>query len=178
MKYRKKLTIIALVVLVVTLLLALYFIEGFYYSTTGTAQSSVNNGLQLSLSLSPKSTTFVQGQAINVTSVLSNVKNKALNLSSIAPHPYLSFEVRDNNSKLVFTSEDSGQFTDNVTLASGRSIIETFYWDTSYRYPIAAGIYQIVSFFGSESNSTSGLHTMPLFVTIASASSTKASNLQ
>ena len=164
--------------LVVTLLLTLYFIQGFYYSTTDSALSSVNIGLQLSLSLSPKSSTFVQGQAINVTLALTNINSKALNLSSIAPHPYLSFEVRDNSSKLVFTSEDTGQFTENVTLASERSISETFRWDTSYRYPITTGIYQIVGFFGAESNSTSGLHTTPLYVTIVSASSTKASNLQ
>jgi hypothetical protein len=164
-------------VLVVTLLLALYFIEDFYYSTTGTAQSSVNNGLRLFLSLAPKTTTFAQGQAINVTLALTNINNEALNLSSITPQRYLSFEVRDNSSNLVFTSEDSGQLTDNLTLASGKSVSEIFYWDTSYRYPIATGVYQIVGFFGAESNSTSGLHTTPLYVTIVSASSTKASNL-
>jgi hypothetical protein len=175
--YRKKLTIMALIVLVVTLLLALYFIEDFYCSTTGTAQSSVNNGLRLFLSLAPKTTSFTQEQAINVTLALTNVNNEALNLSSIAPQPYLSFEVRDNSSNLVFTSEDSGQLTDNVTLASGKSVSKIFYWDTSYHYPIATGVYQIVGFFGTESNSTSVLHTTPLYVTIVSASPTKASNL-
>jgi hypothetical protein len=156
-------------VLVVILFLALYFIEGFYYSPIGTAQSSVNNGLQLFLSLAPKTTTFAQGQVIKVTLELTNVNNEALNLSLITPHPYLSLDVRDNSSNLVFTSQDTGQFTDNVTLASGRSIRETFSWDTSYRYPIAIGVYQIVGFFGAESNSTSGLHTTPIYVTISAS---------
>ena len=105
-----------------------------------------------------------------MTLALTNVSHQALNVSFDASYPYLSFDVRDNNNSLVLSADDYGKFR-NITLAPGRSINDTFYWDTGYRNMVTpVGEYQIVGFFVTEPNSTSGFQTAPLNITIVKGS--------
>jgi hypothetical protein len=160
-------------VLLVTLLLALYFIQNVYYSTAfSTVHSGVINGLQLSLTLGAKTTTYRQGADINMTLALTNVSHQALNVSFDAPNSYFSFDARDHNNSLAFSADDYGKFTGNITLAPERSINETFNWETGYRnMQVPVGEYQITGFFVIKPNSASGFQTSPLKITIVKSSS-------
>ena len=150
--HKKESVIVVSAVLLVTLLLTLYFIQNIYYSTAGSiVHSSVINGLQLSLTLGAKTTTYRQGADINMTLALINVSHQALNVSFDTPNPYFSFDIHDYKNSLVFSANDYGKFTGNITLAPERSINETFYWDTAYRNnQVPVGEYQIVGFFVTE----------------------------
>jgi hypothetical protein len=165
---KKESVILVSAVLLVTLLITLYFIQNTDFSTDGSiAHSSVINGFQLSLTLGAKTTTYRQGVGINVTLALTNVSHQALNVSFDASYPYLSFDVRDYNNSLVFSADDYGKFTGNITLAPDRSINDTFNWDTGYRNMVTPfGEYQIVGFFVTEPNGTSGFQTAPLNITV------------
>ena len=72
--HKKKLVIVAFAVMLVILLLSLYYFQNIYDNTSGnTVQSSVNNdGLQVSLTLNSKTTTYKQGAEIYVTVTLTN----------------------------------------------------------------------------------------------------------
>lgn len=164
--HKKETVIVVSAVLLVTLLLALYFIQNISFRT----DSSVINGLQLSLTLGAKTTTYKQGANINMTLALTNVSHEALNVSFDTPNS-LSIDVRDVNNSLVFAEDDGGKFTGNMTLAPDRSIKETFNWPTGYRSFVPVGEYQIVGFFGPEFNTTSGFQTAPLNITIVEAPS-------
>jgi hypothetical protein len=158
-------------VLLVTLLLTLYFIQNIYYSTAdSTVHSSVINGLQLSLTLGAKTTTYRQGADVNMTLALTNVSHQALNVSFDTPNS-LSFEVRDVNNSLVFSEDDGGKFTGKIIFAPERSLNETYNWPTGYRNLVPVGKYQIVGFFGPEFNSTGNFQTAPLNIIIVEASS-------
>ena len=168
---KKESVILVSAVLLVTLLLTLYFIQNTDFSTDGSiAHSSVINGFQLSLTLGAKTTTYRQGVGINVTLALTNVSHQALNVSLDTPNS-LSFDVRDVNNSLIFSEDDGGKFTGNITLAPDRSINDTFNWDTGYRTYVPVGEYKIIGFFGPEFNSTSVFQTAPLNITIVEASS-------
>jgi len=173
---RKELAIVTLAMLLVIVLLTVYFIQNTYSSPS--THSNVINGLQLSLTLGAKTTTYKQGQTLNVTLTLTNVDHQSMNVSFDIPNPYFSFDVRDNKNNLVFTAEDSGQFFNRtMTLSPERSINETFYWDTAYRNnEVPVGVYQIVGFLVTENNGTSGFQTPPLNITIVKGVSTNNSN--
>lgn len=169
--HKKETVIVVSAVSLVTLLLTLYLIQNIYYNTAAPAvHSSTTNGLQLFLTLDAKTTTYNQEANINMTLALTNVSHQALNVSFDTPNS-LSFDVRDVNNSLVFTEDDGGKFTGNITLAPDRSIKETFNWNTGYRNLVPVGEYQIVGFFGAEFNSTSGFQTAPLNITIVEAPS-------
>ena len=172
--HKKETVIVVSAVLLVTLLLTLYLVQNIYYNTAApTVHSSTINGLQLSLTLDAKTTTYKQGANINMTLALTNVSHQSLNVSFNTPNS-LSFDVRDVNNSLVFTEDDGGKFTGNITLATDGSIKDTFNWPTGYRTLVPVGEYQIVGFFGAEFNNTGSFHsfqTAPLNITIVEASS-------
>jgi hypothetical protein len=156
-------------VLLVTLLLTLYLVQNIYYAAPAVHSSTIN-GLQLSLTLGAKTTTYRQGASINMTLALTNVSHQTLNASFDTPNS-LSIDVRDVNNSLVFSEDDGGKFTGKLTFAPDRSIGEPFIWDTGYRTYVPVGEYQIVGFFGPEFNYTSGFQTAPLNITIVKGSS-------
>ena len=173
--HKRKLIIVAFAALLVIVLLTIYFIQNTYSSPS--THSNVINGLQLSLTLGAKTTTYKQGQTLNVTLALTNVGHQSINVSFDIPNPYFSFDVRDNKNNLVFTAEDSGEFNGTMTFGPERSIIETFYWDTAYRNnQVPVGVYQIVGFLVTENNGTSGFQTPPLNIIIVKGVSTNNSN--
>ncbi len=163
--YRKKIVVVAFAVLLIAVLFALYFVPSIYHNNASSVYSATVNGLQLSLTLDAKTATYKQGANINMTLALTNVSHQALNFSFDTPNS-LSIDIRDVNNSLVFTEDDGGKFTGNMTLASDQSIKETFNWATGYRTYIPVGEYQIVGFFGLEFNSTHTLQTAPLNITI------------
>ena len=73
--YKKKLAVVAFAVILATLLVSLYFFLIFMVrGTVNTTKSSVNNdGLQVSLTLNSKTTTYKQGAEIYVTVTLTKV---------------------------------------------------------------------------------------------------------
>ncbi len=164
---KNKLIILASAVLLIISLTAFYFVMNTYSTSGRTADSSVTNGLQLSLTLSAKTTTYTQGQNINVTLALTNVSHQALKLSFVSSNSYFEFDVYDNKSNLVIAQENEGGLNSTVTLAPERSITENFNWLTAYRNDVAAvGVYQFVGFIFTEPNSKSVFQTVPLNVTI------------
>ena len=169
--HKKETVIVVSAVLLVTLLLTLYLVQNIYYNNAAPAvHSSTINGLQLSLTLDAKTTTNKQGANINMTLALTNVSHQTLNVSFDTPNS-LSFEVRDANSSLVFTEDDGGKFTGNITLPLDKSIKDTLNWATGYRTYVPVGEYKIVGFFGPEFNNASSFQTAPLNITIVEAPS-------
>ena len=169
--HKKESVIVVSAVLLVTLLLTLYVIQNILNNTAAPAvKNNAINGLQLSLTLGAKTTTFKQGADINMTLALTNVSNQPLNFSFDTPNS-LSIDVRDFNNSLVFSEDNGGKFTGNITLAPDRSIEEPFNWATGYRGFVPVGEYHLVGFFGPEFNSTSGLQTAPLNIAIVEAPS-------
>ncbi len=172
--HKKETAVVVSAVLLVTLLLALYLVQNIYYNTTApTVHSGTINGLQLSLTLDAKTTTYKQGASINMTLALTNVSHQALNVSLYTPNS-LSFDVRDVNNSLVFIEDDGGKFTGNISLATDGGIKDTFNWPTGYRTLVPVGEYQIVGFFGAEFNNTGSFHsfqTAPLNIIIVEAPS-------
>jgi hypothetical protein len=162
---------IGLFLILVTLTLTLYLVQNTYYNTAApTVLSDTINGFQLSLTLDAKTTTYKQGETVNVTLALTNVSHQALNVSFVTPNS-LSLDVRDVNNSLVFTEDDGGNFIGNITFTPDGSIKENFNWATGYRTLVPIGEYQIVGFFGPEFNSTSVFQIAPLKITIIEAPS-------
>ncbi len=172
---KKKLVIVAFAVILVTLFLSLYF----YYGTFGiTAQSGVNDGLQVSLTLNSKTTTYKQGSEIYVTVALTNTGHKDLTVfsdnsfnNSYIYNAYLGFDVRNSENVSIWTEFGSGNYNGNVTLAPQKSVNDTFNWNTgSYRSTPQAstGVYQLTGFYETDNNLTitSRLQTAPINITI------------
>ena len=170
--HKKELTVIAFAVILVTMLLTLYFVQNVNYTNAGnTTKSSVNNGLQLSLTLNAKTTTYEQGAEIYVTVALTNMGNKALNLSF--NNSYLCFDVRNSGNVSVYGEESPVQPNGTLTLAPQRSVSDILNWNTGpYRYTPSAstGVYQIVGYFATDFNSTRYFQTVPLNITIINSS--------
>jgi hypothetical protein len=172
---KKKLVIVAFAVILVTLFLSLYF----YYGTAGiTAQSSVNDGLQVSLSLNSKTTTYKQGSEIYVTVTLTNIGHKDLTIfsdnsfnNSYLYNAFLGFDVRNSENVSVWTESGTGNYSGVVTLAPQKNVNETFNWNTGpYRsMPSAAtGVYHFIGFYETDNNLTltSRFQTAPINITI------------
>ncbi len=168
--HKKETAIVVSAVLLATLLLTFYLVQNIYCNTAPSVHSSTINGLQLSLTLGAKTATYRQGADINMTLALTNVSHQALNVSFDTPNS-LSLDIRDINNSLVFSEDDGGKFTGNITFAPDRSVKETFNWATDYRNLVPVGEYQIVGFFSPEFNYTSGFQTTPLNITIVEAPS-------
>jgi hypothetical protein len=173
--HKKELTIITFALILVTLLLSIYFMQNIYHDgAKSTTRSSVINGLQLSLTLDAKTTTYKQGQVINVTVALTNVGQKAMNVSF--NNSYLGFEVRNSENVTVWEEESPLQPTGTLILAPQKSVNDVLIWNTgSYRnQPQASiGVYQFVGFLVigfTEPNSTRSFQTAPLNITITKLS--------
>jgi hypothetical protein len=129
----KKKLVIAVAVMIVILLLSLYYFQNIYHDTAGnTAKSSINNDLQLSMTLDANTRIFKQGSEIYVTVALTNIGHKALNVSF--DNSYLGFDVRNSENVSLWTEEGTGQgqFAGTVTLTPQRSVNDTFNWNTGY----------------------------------------------
>jgi hypothetical protein len=176
---KKELAIIAFAVILITVLLTVYFIQNINNNTDSTTHSSVINGIQLSLTLDAKTTTYKQGEVINVTVTLTNIGNKALNLSFI--NSYLCFDVRNSENISVYGEESPVQPNGTLTLAPQRSVSDILNWNTGpYRYgsPASIGVYQIVGYFSTDFNSTRYFQTEPLNITITNGSTPTPSSQQ
>ena len=104
--YKKKLAVVAFAVILATLLAFSYFFN-IYGTAVNTTKSSVNNdGLQVSLTLNSKTTTYKQGAEIYVTVTLTNTGHKALTVfsnnsfnNSYLYNAYLGFDVRNSEKR-------------------------------------------------------------------------------
>jgi Intracellular proteinase inhibitor len=174
--HKRRKIIATIAALLAILLPTVYLTQNIMNSSMiagSTVYSSISNGLQLSLTLDAKTTTYAQGQNINITLRLTNVSHQTLNLSFDNPNSYFSLEVRDSNNSLVFSASDNGQPVGNETLAPQRSVKDTFYWDTGYRNNhLPVGVYQIVGYLVTKTNGDCGFQTTPLNITINQASPT------
>ena len=182
--HKKKLVIVAFAVMLVILLLSLYYFQNIYHNTTGnTVKSSGNNdGLQVSLTLNSKTTTYKQGAEIYVTVTLTNTGHKALTVfsnnafnNSYLYNAYLGFDVRNSENDSVWTEVGTGNYNGAVTLDPQKSVNDTFNWNTgSYRSTPQAstGVYQIAGFYETDNNliATSRFQTAPLNITIVQGS--------
>jgi hypothetical protein len=181
--HKKKLAIVAFAVMLIILLLSLYYFQNIYHNTAGnTVQSSVNNdGLQVSLTLNSKTTTYKQGAEIYVTVTLTNTGHKALTIfsnnafnNSYLYNAYLGFDVRNSENVSVW-GEGTGNYNGAVTLDPQKSVNDTFNWNTgSYRSTPQAstGVYQLAGFYETDNNliATSRLQTVPINITIVKGS--------
>jgi Flp pilus assembly protein TadG len=180
--HKKKLAVLAFAVILVTLLVSLYFFN--IYGTPGnTVKSSVeNDGLQVSLTLNSKTTTYKQGAEIYVTVTLTNTGHKALTVfsnnafnNSYLYDAYLGFDVRNSENDSVWTETGTGNYNGTVTLDPQKSVNDTFNWNTgSYRSTPQAstGVYQLAGFYETDNNliATSRLQTAPLNISIVKGS--------
>jgi hypothetical protein len=169
--HKKQLTIIAFAVILITVLLTVYLVQNINYNANSSTQSGAINGLKLSLTLDSKTATYKQGQAINVTVALTNISNKALNLSF--SNSYLCFDVRNSENISVYGQDSPIQPNGILTLAPQRSVSDILNWNTGpYRYgsPASIGVYQIVGYFSTDFNSTRYFQTAPLNITITNGS--------
>ncbi len=177
--YKKKSVIVAFAVILAILLVTLYFVQNIYFSSAGsTAQSGVMDGLQVSLTLNSKTTTYKQGAEIYVTVTLTNTCHKVLTVfshnafnNSYLYNAYLGFDVRNSENDSVWTEDGTGNHNGAVTLHPQKSVNDTFNWNTgSYlSTPQAStGVYQLVGFYETDNNliATSRLQTVPLNITI------------
>jgi len=165
----KKLVIVASAVILVTLIS--FFCDNFYYSTAGnTVQSSVENGLQVFLTLDPDTTTYKQGAEVFATVTLTNIGHKALNVSFDPANTYLGLDVRNSENVSVWTE---GGNSGVLTVAPQRSVNDAFNWNTGsyYSMPQASiGVYQLFGFLVTDNNFTSRFQTAPLNIAIVEGS--------
>ena len=177
---KRGLAIIVFAVILVTLLLTVYFFQNINSNNANiTPHSSVINGLQLSLTLDAKTTTYKQGEVINATVSLTNIGNKALNLSF--SNSYLCFDVRNSENISVYGEDSPIQPNGTLTLTQQKSVSDVLSWNTGpYRYgsPASVGGYQIVGYFSTDFNSTRYFQTEPLNITITNGSTPSPSSQQ
>jgi hypothetical protein len=161
---RTKLVIVISLILLLTLLTSVYFLN-IYSSNGKTAYSTVTGGLQLSITVNE--TSHIQGENIYATLILTNVENKNVSTAFIDSGAYFELNVYNSKNKLEAAQMASGGlFKNTITLAPNSSINDTFNWltDAPYYNP-QEGAYQFVGLI-TGSNHQTIFRTAPLDITL------------
>lgn len=148
-------------ILTFSILFAFFFIQGYFSASSNitVASSSVENGLQLSMTLDANKTSFQQSEQIKLTLALTNLSNQSTTITDVNGVSIFNFGVYDRNNNWIYSYEIGAYPIINKTIIipPNANYIETFTWGQGgipYVHPFQepVGTYYII---GNTNDNTS-----------------------
>jgi DNA-binding HxlR family transcriptional regulator len=135
-----------------------------------TSYGSVNNGLQLSITLHSGKTQYKIGEVVPITFTINNVSNQTLTFTNVNGNANFNFQVYNGNNKEVYSWVLGSYPLTNasIPLNPNGSYAQTLNWNSEVNLSgfsqAKAGVYYITGVIGE--NQPFEVQTTPLAITI------------
>jgi len=119
-------------ILIFLILFAFFFVQGYFSANSNirVASSSVENGLQLFMTLDANKTSFQEGEQIKLTLALTNLSNQTKIITDVNGVSIFNFGVYDRNNNWIYSYEIGAYpiINQTINIPPYANYNETFTW--------------------------------------------------